>query len=53
MDLKNMNMRKELHLKERPDGSYVKPQAIFSLTPKERMVSMKFLNRSSIQMAMR
>jgi hypothetical protein len=36
MDLKKMNIRQELHLKERPDGSYVKPKAIFSLTPKER-----------------
>ena len=25
MDLKKMNIRQDLHLKERPDGSYVKP----------------------------
>uniref|UniRef100_A0A2N9GCW6 Transposase-associated domain-containing protein n=1 Tax=Fagus sylvatica TaxID=28930 RepID=A0A2N9GCW6_FAGSY len=43
MDLKKMNIRQDLHLKERPDGSYVKPQAIFSLTPKERDGFYEFL----------
>ncbi len=43
MNLKKMNIRQDLHLKECPDGSYVKPQAIFSLIPKERDGFYKFL----------
>uniref|UniRef100_A0A2N9GFL9 Nudix hydrolase domain-containing protein n=1 Tax=Fagus sylvatica TaxID=28930 RepID=A0A2N9GFL9_FAGSY len=43
MDLKKMNIRQDLHLKECPDGSYVKPQAIFSLTLKERDGFYEFL----------
>ncbi|XP_028095166.1 uncharacterized protein LOC114295170 [Camellia sinensis] len=36
MDLEDMGIRKELWLTRRPDGIYVKPRAIFSLTPDER-----------------
>ena len=36
IDLQNMNFRHTLHLKQRPDGSYDKPQAFFSLSPNER-----------------
>jgi hypothetical protein len=43
MNLKKMNIRQDLHLKECPDGSYVKPQAIFPLIPKERDGFYKFL----------
>ena len=34
--LENMNFRHTLHLKQRPDGSYDKPHAFFSLSPNER-----------------
>ena len=30
-DLKNMGIRSVLHLQERPDGSFDKPRAFFSL----------------------
>ncbi|XP_075645867.1 uncharacterized protein LOC142617058 [Castanea sativa] len=36
IDLQNMNFRHTLHLKQRPDGSYDKPRAFFSLSPNER-----------------
>ncbi|XP_075636598.1 uncharacterized protein LOC142608811 [Castanea sativa] len=36
IDLQNMNFRHTLHLKRRPDGSYDKPRAFFSLSPNER-----------------
>ena len=32
IDLQNMNFRHTLHLKQRPDGSYDKPRAFFSLS---------------------
>ena len=35
-DLKNMVVRSVLHLKERPNGSFDKPRAFFSLYHKER-----------------
>ena len=31
-----MNFRHTFHLKQRPDGSYDKPRAFFSLSPNER-----------------
>ena len=43
MELKKMNIRQDLHLKERLDGSYVKLRAIFSLTLKERDGFYEFL----------
>ncbi|XP_028101245.1 uncharacterized protein LOC114300576 [Camellia sinensis] len=43
MDLEDMNIRKELWLTKNPDGSYVKPRASFSLTPKEREGFFEFL----------
>ncbi|XP_028118539.1 uncharacterized protein LOC114316078 [Camellia sinensis] len=43
MDLEDMNIRKELWLIKNPDGSYVKPRACFSLTPKEREGFFEFL----------
>ncbi|XP_028056155.1 uncharacterized protein LOC114260277 [Camellia sinensis] len=43
MDLEDMNIRKELWLTTNPDGSYVKPRASFSLTPKEREGFFEFL----------
>ncbi|XP_075670448.1 uncharacterized protein LOC142640260 [Castanea sativa] len=36
IDLQNMNFRHMLHLTQRPDGSYDKPWAFFSLSPNER-----------------
>ena len=36
IDLQNINFRHTLHLKQRPDGSYDKPRAFFSLSPTER-----------------
>ena len=36
IDLQNMNFRHMLHLKQRPDGSYDKYRAFFSLSPNER-----------------
>ena len=36
IDLQNMNFKHTLHLKQRPDGSYDKPRAFFSLSPSER-----------------
>ena len=36
IDLQNMNFRHTLHLKQRPDGSYDKPRAFFSLSPNEK-----------------
>ena len=36
IDLQNMNFRHTLHLKQRPDGSYDKSRAFFSLKPDER-----------------
>ena len=43
MDLEDMGIRKELWLTRRPDGTYVKPGAIFSLTPEEREGFFEFL----------
>ncbi|XP_028125035.1 uncharacterized protein LOC114321972 [Camellia sinensis] len=43
MDLEDMGIRKELWLTRRPDGTYVKPRAIFSLTPEEREGFFEFL----------
>ncbi|XP_028126746.1 uncharacterized protein LOC114323365 [Camellia sinensis] len=43
MDLEDMGIRKELWLTHRPDGTYVKPRAIFSLTPEEREGFFEFL----------
>ncbi|XP_028107689.1 uncharacterized protein LOC114306623 [Camellia sinensis] len=43
MDLEDMNIRKELWLTTNSDGSYVKPRASFSLTPKEREGFFEFL----------
>ncbi|XP_028094543.1 uncharacterized protein LOC114294618 [Camellia sinensis] len=43
MDLEDMGIRKELWLTRRPDGTYVKPKAIFSLTPEEREGFFEFL----------
>ncbi|XP_028122444.1 uncharacterized protein LOC114319615 [Camellia sinensis] len=37
MDLEDMGIRKELWLTRRPDGTFVKPREIFSLTPEERV----------------
>ena len=42
-DLKNMGIRSVLHLKERPDGSFDKPRAFFSLYPEERDGIYEFL----------
>lgn len=36
LDLEDMGIRTELHLQRRHDGSFVKPQAIYTLTSKER-----------------
>ena len=36
INLQNMNFRHTLHLKQRPDGSYDKPRAFFSLSLNER-----------------
>lgn len=36
-DLEDMIIRKELHLKKRPDGSFEKPPAMYTLSPKERL----------------
>ena len=36
IDLQNMNFRHTLYLKQRPDGSYDIPRAVFSLSPNER-----------------
>ncbi|XP_028074146.1 uncharacterized protein LOC114276562 [Camellia sinensis] len=43
MDLEDMNIRKDLWLTKNLDGSYVKPRASFSLTPKERERFFEFL----------
>ncbi|XP_028093918.1 uncharacterized protein LOC114294017 [Camellia sinensis] len=43
LDLEDMGIRKELWLTQRPDGSYVKPRAIFSLTPADREGFFEFL----------
>ncbi|XP_028064213.1 uncharacterized protein LOC114267374 [Camellia sinensis] len=43
MDLEDMGIRKELWLTRHPDGTYVKPRAIFSLTPEEREGFFEFL----------
>lgn len=43
MDLKDWGIREELHLKQRPDGSFVKPHEIFSLTPDKRNAFCEFL----------
>ena len=50
IDLQNMNFRHMLHLKQRPNGSYDKPRAFFSLNPNEMdgfydfLKSVKYLN---------
>ena len=36
IDLQNMNFKYTLHLKQRPEGSYDKSRAFFSLSPNER-----------------
>ena len=38
IDLQNMNFMHTLHLKQRPDGSYDKSRAFFSLSPNENMI---------------
>ena len=43
LDLEDMGIRAELHLQKRPDGSYVKPPAIYTLTPKEKEYFYDFL----------
>ncbi|XP_028112585.1 uncharacterized protein LOC114310693 [Camellia sinensis] len=43
LDLEDMGIRKKQWLTQRPDGSYVKPRAIFSLTPAEREGFFEFL----------
>lgn len=36
MDLEDMKIRKDLHLKRRADGSFEKPLALYTLSLKER-----------------
>ena len=43
LDLEDMGIRKKQWLTQRPDGSYVKPRAIFSLTLIERESFFEFL----------
>ena len=43
LDLQDWGIRKELHLEKRPNGSYVKPRATFSLTPNDREGFCEFL----------
>ena len=43
LDLEDWDIRKELHLKKRLEGTYVKPHAIFSLTPIDREGFCEFL----------
>ncbi len=43
MDLADMGIRKELHLKKRTNGSYEKPPALYTLSPQERQGFCDFL----------
>jgi len=43
MDLEDMGIRKQLHLQKRDDGSFVKPIAMYTLSPKERDGFCEFL----------
>lgn len=42
-DMEDRGIRKELWLTQRPDGSYVKPRASFSLTPQQKEGFFEFL----------
>ncbi|KAK3205464.1 hypothetical protein Dsin_019510 [Dipteronia sinensis] len=43
LDLADMNIRQELHLQLKDNGSYAKPQACYTLTSDERKDFCKFL----------
>ena len=43
MDLEDMKIRKELHLKRRTDGSFEKPPALYTLSSDERHGFYEFL----------
>ncbi|XP_039145550.1 uncharacterized protein LOC120282769 [Dioscorea cayenensis subsp. rotundata] len=43
LDLEDLNIKKELHLKRLPDGSYLMPQACYTLSKDERMEFCDFL----------
>ena len=52
MDLEDMKIRKELHLKRCADGSFEKPPALYTLSSDERYGSVSFSSQLGILMVM-